>query len=239
MSSCNKIKIVHRIWWVLLVSVFLLNFQDLLKSKSPKGVFCYGSQRHIGSSALLRRSMSIPEITTIQEPLLNTKPSRDISISTLRNVPPLGPIRQDVPRIRREFGRTTDHSDLAGGGGGGDMSNTYSKQYHNLPHRRMVVDDHPLPTRSISKPHPAPPSGATSNKISTLQSTNYKPKLSDLPPRTHGECSICHDDITIKRRSLTPFTCNHRFHANCIHPWLGMSKHQNCPNCRVRLKPVK
>ena len=40
-------------------------------------------------------------------------------------------------------------------------------------------------------------------------------------------CSICHDTMNCKAKKLA---CKHKFHAECIIPWLKISA--SCPHCR-------
>merc|ERR1719387_501286 len=49
-----------------------------------------------------------------------------------------------------------------------------------------------------------------------------------------GECSICYEEISIGQRVwLLPCSGNHRFHMQCLEPWLR--RNGTCPLCRAEL----
>ncbi|CAI6340657.1 unnamed protein product [Periconia digitata] len=49
-------------------------------------------------------------------------------------------------------------------------------------------------------------------------------------------CSICTDDFE-KGQDLRVLPCNHKFHPECVDPWL-LNVSGTCPLCRVDLRPV-
>ncbi|MCJ1251784.1 hypothetical protein MMC30_009022 [Trapelia coarctata] len=49
-------------------------------------------------------------------------------------------------------------------------------------------------------------------------------------------CSVCTDDF-IKGQDIRVLPCNHKFHPECIDPWL-LNVSGTCPMCRVDLRPV-
>ena len=44
-------------------------------------------------------------------------------------------------------------------------------------------------------------------------------------------CSICHENIIIKKYNVRKMCCGHTFHGNCIDKWLKRS--HLCPLCRT------
>ncbi|KAL8791096.1 MAG: hypothetical protein Q9213_000303 [Squamulea squamosa] len=49
-------------------------------------------------------------------------------------------------------------------------------------------------------------------------------------------CSVCTDDFT-KGQDVRVLPCNHKFHPECIDPWL-LNVSGTCPMCRVDLRPT-
>ena len=57
--------------------------------------------------------------------------------------------------------------------------------------------------------------------------------------RDEGErltCSICLGDLADTERAALELPCKHRFHGQCVAPWL--QKNSSCPCCRARAKPA-
>ena len=53
------------------------------------------------------------------------------------------------------------------------------------------------------------------------------------PRGKKNECVICLSDIHPPHTLLSPYTCSHDFHKECIKKWYG-----NCPTCRARRVPI-
>ncbi|KAL8750329.1 MAG: hypothetical protein Q9199_007139 [Rusavskia elegans] len=49
-------------------------------------------------------------------------------------------------------------------------------------------------------------------------------------------CSVCTDDFT-KGQDVRVLPCNHKFHPECIDPWL-LNVSGTCPMCRIDLRPT-
>lgn len=54
--------------------------------------------------------------------------------------------------------------------------------------------------------------------------------LLDNPVKSHGECSICLENMIYKTEALP---CGHLFHVHCIRTWL--KRQRVCPICASRL----
>ncbi len=67
---------------------------------------------------------------------------------------------------------------------------------------------------------------------------NKKRKVCEAPEDV--TCSLCMDTIG-EGANVYDFSCTHKFHVECIGPWLV--DHSTCPNCRActdsSLLPVK
>ncbi|KAL8658591.1 MAG: hypothetical protein Q9226_000881 [Calogaya cf. arnoldii] len=50
-------------------------------------------------------------------------------------------------------------------------------------------------------------------------------------------CSVCTDDFT-KGQDVRVLPCNHKFHPECIDPWL-LNVSGTCPLCRIDLRPTR
>ncbi|KAF5524890.1 E3 ubiquitin-protein ligase SDIR1 [Colletotrichum aenigma] len=68
-----------------------------------------------------------------------------------------------------------------------------------------------------------------------------KTAASDSKPQTAAQdeenlgCSICTDDFTVGE-DVRVLPCNHKFHPNCVDPWL-VNVSGTCPLCRLDLRP--
>lgn len=58
----------------------------------------------------------------------------------------------------------------------------------------------------------------------------------------YSECLICFFIIDPEYKTYPDFlcdNCNNKFHKNCIYKWIGQSKIEKCPICRVNLMLIK
>ncbi|KAI4267173.1 MAG: hypothetical protein L6R38_008377 [Xanthoria sp. 2 TBL-2021] len=66
-----------------------------------------------------------------------------------------------------------------------------------------------------------------------------KPHFTDDPIANADNglaCSVCTDDFT-KGQDVRVLPCNHKFHPECIDPWL-LNVSGTCPMCRIDLRPT-
>ncbi|KAL1955488.1 hypothetical protein VTO42DRAFT_8514 [Malbranchea cinnamomea] len=77
-----------------------------------------------------------------------------------------------------------------------------------------------------------------------IESGQIGPALSPRSRTSHGQdtaagdtpvCPICTDDF-IKGQDVRILPCNHKFHPNCVDPWL-VNVSGTCPLCRIDLDP--
>ncbi|KAL8990012.1 MAG: hypothetical protein Q9169_008230 [Polycauliona sp. 2 TL-2023] len=79
--------------------------------------------------------------------------------------------------------------------------------------------------------------GSVSAETDAAEGT--RPQITDDPMvnADHGlACSVCTDDFT-KGQDVRVLPCNHKFHPECIDPWL-LNVSGTCPMCRVDLRPT-
>ncbi|KAI9924952.1 hypothetical protein MW887_006359 [Aspergillus wentii] len=90
----------------------------------------------------------------------------------------------------------------------------------------------------------APPSQQNEGHISSEPNQNQQNKSSSGtttpaagPPQEtiNFSCPICTDDF-IKGQDLRVLPCNHKFHPECVDPWL-VNVSGTCPLCRIDLNP--
>ncbi|KAF2191356.1 hypothetical protein K469DRAFT_656174 [Zopfia rhizophila CBS 207.26] len=62
------------------------------------------------------------------------------------------------------------------------------------------------------------------------------PTQDDASPDEGLGCSICTDDFE-KGQDIRVLPCNHKFHPECVDPWL-LNVSGTCPLCRVDLRPT-
>ncbi|KAL8913956.1 MAG: hypothetical protein Q9171_001341 [Xanthocarpia ochracea] len=83
--------------------------------------------------------------------------------------------------------------------------------------------------------------GTTQDTITTekatAEPTNPQPTDDPIANADNGlACSVCTDDFT-KGQDVRVLPCNHKFHPDCIDPWL-LNVSGTCPMCRTDLRPT-
>lgn len=74
-------------------------------------------------------------------------------------------------------------------------------------------------------------------EIFNIWKSNYDKKLLG-----YSECLICFFIIDPEYKTYPDFlcnNCNNKFHKSCIHKWIGQSKTEKCPMCRMSLMLIK
>ncbi|KAL8661681.1 MAG: hypothetical protein Q9202_005373 [Teloschistes flavicans] len=92
---------------------------------------------------------------------------------------------------------------------------------------------------------------ASKDRVETPEASNDAPGTSQPPgnaahplptadPMVNADnglaCSVCTDDFA-KGQDVRVLPCNHKFHPDCIDPWL-LNVSGTCPLCRVDLRPA-
>lgn len=78
--------------------------------------------------------------------------------------------------------------------------------------------------------------GVTMEQV-TGQETRPQPIENPIADAENGlACSVCTDDFA-KGQDVRVLPCNHKFHPDCIDPWL-LNVSGTCPLCRVDLRPT-
>ncbi|KAL8820067.1 MAG: hypothetical protein Q9223_001645 [Gallowayella weberi] len=85
---------------------------------------------------------------------------------------------------------------------------------------------------------PGEQSEASNDAVTTEKATiNPQPTDDPIANADNGlACSVCTDDFT-KGQDVRVLPCNHKFHPECIDPWL-LNVSGTCPMCRVDLRPT-
>ncbi len=47
-----------------------------------------------------------------------------------------------------------------------------------------------------------------------------------------GSCAICIDDFAVDADDIITLPCQHKFHTDCIVPWLTERRQSKCPLCK-------
>jgi len=50
----------------------------------------------------------------------------------------------------------------------------------------------------------------------------------DIGMSLTGNCNLCHE-LFERAQKITDWNCNHKYHIECIQPWL--TEHNTCPMC--------
>lgn len=90
----------------------------------------------------------------------------------------------------------------------------------------------PQPTEN--KPDAVPDTVTTETHLGT---SAPNPEATEATNTDNGlACSVCTDDF-VKGQDIRVLPCNHKFHPECIDPWL-LNVSGTCPLCRVDLRPT-
>lgn len=93
----------------------------------------------------------------------------------------------------------------------------------------------PTPDNSSSaKDTPSTPSDAQSDAAKATTSSGPIP-IAGASEENAPSCSICTEDFVVGS-DLRVLPCNHRFHPECVDPWL-LNVSGTCPLCRIDLRP--
>jgi hypothetical protein len=77
--------------------------------------------------------------------------------------------------------------------------------------------------------------GLDKNTLDTYYTMKYDEEKGILNDEEHKLCNICFADF--KNDDMVKFLpCTHRFHADCVDPWL--QEHPTCPNCKQNLRDL-
>ncbi|XP_024389304.1 uncharacterized protein [Physcomitrium patens] len=95
--------------------------------------------------------------------------------------------------------------------------------HHHHHHRSAGVDPH-LPLKSRE--------GMSKDAIDAIKRETYGSKKASHSDLDQEDCSVCLDKF-ITGQKLLALPCNHKFHPNCLTPWL--EGHEQCPYCRARI----
>lgn len=92
------------------------------------------------------------------------------------------------------------------------------------------------PNRSTQPSDQNPTSDAETNTTPTApDAVTSTPPADGTTEEGQLGCSICTDDFT-KGEEVRVLPCNHKFHPDCVDPWL-LNVSGTCPLCRIDLRP--
>ena len=118
-------------------------------------------------------------------------------------------------------------------------TNTEHKDTEPRSQQPRASSDATVPDRHS----PGPTSDASQPELVKTVSANASPPSSDAispSPEANAEnglaCSVCTDEF-VKGQDVRVLPCNHKFHPECIDPWL-LNVSGTCPLCRVDLRPT-
>ena len=97
------------------------------------------------------------------------------------------------------------------------------------------------PTQPATTTESTPPTSPTATPAVVITETHFPPVNAESSETTNADnglaCSVCTDDF-IKGQDIRVLPCKHKFHPECIDPWL-LNVSGTCPLCRVDLRPTK
>ncbi|KAL8852953.1 MAG: hypothetical protein Q9221_002203 [Calogaya cf. arnoldii] len=105
--------------------------------------------------------------------------------------------------------------------------NSTQAQHSTTTATSTAPNEHIETNKSTITPEPA-----------IAEATN--PQITDDPMANADNglaCSVCTDDFT-KGQDVRVLPCNHKFHPECIDPWL-LNVSGTCPLCRIDLRPTR
>ncbi|XAR49035.1 hypothetical protein NMG60_11032057 [Bertholletia excelsa] len=54
------------------------------------------------------------------------------------------------------------------------------------------------------------------------------------------QCAVCLEDFRSSgKQSVVKLSCSHKYHSDCLRPWLATADHPNCPSCRTPIPPLQ
>ncbi|KAL8684334.1 MAG: hypothetical protein Q9224_006427 [Gallowayella concinna] len=108
---------------------------------------------------------------------------------------------------------------------------------HTTPETSSQAQRHTGTTTTTSAIHGE--QSEASNDPVTTETATINPQITNDPIANADNglaCSVCTDDFT-KGQDVRVLPCNHKFHPDCIDPWL-LNVSGTCPMCRVDLRPT-
>lgn len=99
----------------------------------------------------------------------------------------------------------------------------------NHHHHRSAAGD----SGSLHPHHKPREAGMTKAAIDAIKRETYVSKKSAAESsREQEDCPVCLEKFLVGQ-GLLALPCNHKFHPNCLTPWL--EGHEQCPYCRARI----
>ena len=96
-----------------------------------------------------------------------------------------------------------------------------------------VPEPEPEPRRAVARPGPAAVLQAAADTAAST-TTRQRRRRAELT-RTLSKvdvCAVCLDEVRDREdRRVTRLPCSHKYHSECVLPWLAI--HPDCPCCRA------
>ncbi|KAJ4755859.1 RING/U-box superfamily protein [Rhynchospora pubera] len=74
-------------------------------------------------------------------------------------------------------------------------------------------------------------------EVSHSASVPDRPLLKRLASRGDDLCAVCLEEVTgKKKKKVMRLPCSHKYHSDCVLPWLAA--HPDCPCCRTAVPPI-
>ena len=83
------------------------------------------------------------------------------------------------------------------------------------------------------QPHTKPREGLSKAAINSIKRETYGLTRVSETSRDQEDCPVCLEKF-ISGQALLSLPCNHRFHPDCLTPWL--EGHEQCPYCRAHVE---
>lgn len=83
------------------------------------------------------------------------------------------------------------------------------------------------------QPHNKPREGLSKAAINAIKRETYGLTRVSETSRDQEDCPVCLERF-ISGQALLSLPCNHRFHPDCLTPWL--EGHEQCPYCRAHVE---
>ncbi|KAG8090252.1 hypothetical protein GUJ93_ZPchr0011g27308 [Zizania palustris] len=99
-----------------------------------------------------------------------------------------------------------------------------SRQQNNQQEQQL-----PLPTE------PRPPSPAMTTSETSTTTTSHRREMRRTLSKV-DICAVCLDEVQERRQRITRLPCSHKYHSECVLPWLTIQP--DCPCCRTLVPSV-
>ncbi|XP_051181063.1 uncharacterized protein [Lolium perenne] len=107
-----------------------------------------------------------------------------------------------------------------------ERDNGASSRQHSIQQEQQQ-QDLAVAASTFRSPCPVPAMTATTSRRAEMRRTLSKADV----------CAVCLDEVRERHQRVTRLPCSHRYHSDCVLPWLAIQP--DCPCCRTLVPSVE